>query len=253
MQKRGKDRRSWLGNTSWIFVILLSGSAVWWLINRGPESTPIKYGDLIQTMTAAVDNPAITFQDVKVSRNEVRGKIVTTDPASGAKEGKVTQVTPFVTRRAGLEDDKEFHALLKKVGGDYQAEEEDSAWRSVCSGLISFALLGGLAVIGVLLFRWLAGGNSPLTFGRSRHKLYAQKDMRITFADVAGIDEAVAELREVVDFLKQPQKYQKLGGRIPKGVLLVGPPGTGKTLLARAVAGEAEVPFFSLSGSDFVE
>src|SRR5207302_9677281 len=82
---------------------------------------------------------------------------------------------------------------------------------------------------------------------------YAQQDLKITFDDVAGIDEAVAELREVVDFLKNPEKYQSLGGRIPKGVLLVGPPGTGKTLLAKAVAGEASVPFFSLSGSEFVE
>src|SRR5439155_24042120 len=114
-------------------------------------------------------------------------------------------------------------------------------------------LVLSLGLAPFLMVRWLAGGNSPLTFGRSRHKLYAEKDLAITFQDVAGIDEAVAELREVVDFLKTPQKYQALGGRIPKGVLLVGPPGTGKTLLAKAVAGEAEVPFFSLSGSDFVE
>src|SRR5205823_6024280 len=104
-----------------------------------------------------------------------------------------------------------------------------------------------------MLLRWLSGGASPLTFGRSRHKLYAQKDLQITFEDVAGIDEAKAELLEVVDFLQSPEKYQALGGRIPKGVLLIGPPGTGKTLLAKAVAGEADVPFFSLSGSDFVE
>src|SRR5205823_807616 len=90
-------------------------------------------------------------------------------------------------------------------------------------------------------------------FGRSKAKLHAQKDVEVNFGDVAGIDEAVAELREVVDFLSHPEKYQALGGRIPKGVLLVGPPGTGKTLLARAVAGEAGVPFFSLSGSEFVE
>src|SRR5205823_8917686 len=90
-------------------------------------------------------------------------------------------------------------------------------------------------------------------FGRSKAKLHAQKDLEVSFQDVAGIDEAVAELREVVDFLKTPEKYQALGGRIPKGVLLIGPPGTGKTLLAKAVAGEAEVPFFSLSGSEFVE
>jgi cell division protease FtsH len=92
-----------------------------------------------------------------------------------------------------------------------------------------------------------------MAFGRSRGKLIAQEDIDVTFEDVAGIDEAVDELREVVEFLKTPEKYQRLGGRIPKGVLLVGPPGTGKTLLAKAVAGEAGVPFFSLSGSDFVE
>ena len=92
-----------------------------------------------------------------------------------------------------------------------------------------------------------------MSFGRSRGRLYAQEDLGVTFHDVAGIDEAVEEVREVVDFLKSPEKYQKLGGRIPKGVLLVGPPGTGKTLLAKAIAGEAGVPFFSLSGSDFVE
>ena len=96
------------------------------------------------------------------------------------------------------------------------------------------------------------GGQSD-GFGRSRGKMYAQEDVGITFDDVAGIDEAVEELREVVEFLRSPERYQVLGGRIPKGVLLVGPPGTGKTLLAKAIAGEAGVPFFSLSGSDFVE
>src|SRR5437588_164031 len=92
-----------------------------------------------------------------------------------------------------------------------------------------------------------------MAFGRSRGKMYAQEDLGITFEDVAGIDEAVDELREVVEFLRTPEKYQTLGGRIPKGVLLVGPPGTGKTLLAKAIAGEAGVPFYGLSGSDFVE
>jgi cell division protease FtsH len=92
-----------------------------------------------------------------------------------------------------------------------------------------------------------------MSFGRSRGRLYAQEDLGVTFDDVAGIDEAVEEVKEIVDFLKSAEKYQRLGGRIPKGVLLVGPPGTGKTLLAKAIAGEAGVPFFSLSGSDFVE
>jgi cell division protease FtsH len=114
------------------------------------------------------------------------------------------------------------------------------------------AILIGLLVI-YLMVRRLAGIGNPMSFGRSRGKLYAQEDLAVTFNDVAGIDEAVEEVREVVDFLGQPEKYQRLGGRIPKGVLLVGPPGTGKTLLAKAIAGEAGVPFFSLSGSDFVE
>ena len=92
-----------------------------------------------------------------------------------------------------------------------------------------------------------------MQFGRSRGRLMAEDDLGVMFSDVAGIDEAVEEVKEVVDFLQKPEKYQKLGGKIPRGVLLVGPPGTGKTLLAKAIAGEAGVPFFSLSGSDFVE
>src|SRR5678810_457345 len=92
-----------------------------------------------------------------------------------------------------------------------------------------------------------------MSFARSKHRVFAEDDVKVSFADVAGVDEAEQELKEIVEFLRTPKKYTQLGGRIPKGVLLVGPPGTGKTLLARAVAGEAKVPFFSLSGSEFVE
>lgn len=105
----------------------------------------------------------------------------------------------------------------------------------------------------IMIFRRAGGAGSALSFGRSRGRMHAQEDLEITFDQVAGVDEAVEELREIVEFLKSPAKYQALGGRIPRGVLLVGPPGTGKTLLAKAIAGEAGVPFFSLSGSDFVE
>ena len=98
-----------------------------------------------------------------------------------------------------------------------------------------------------------AGGGKAMGFGKSRAKLLTERQGRVTFEDVAGVDEAKDELKEIVDFLNDPQKFQRLGGRIPKGVLLVGPPGTGKTLLARAIAGEANVPFFTISGSDFVE
>ena len=118
-----------------------------------------------------------------------------------------------------------------------------------------FLILTMIIFAGLIFFmiRRLNGVGGPMQFGRSRGKLYAEEELGISFDDVAGIDEAVEEVKEVVDFLKNPEKYQKLGGRIPRGVLLVGPPGTGKTLLAKAIAGEAGVPFFSLSGSDFVE
>jgi cell division protease FtsH len=105
----------------------------------------------------------------------------------------------------------------------------------------------------VWMIRRLGGSGGPMQFGRSRGKLHAEEDLNVSFNDVAGIDEAVEEVKEIVDFLANPEKYQRLGGRIPRGVLLVGPPGTGKTLLAKAIAGEAGVPFFSMSGSDFVE
>jgi cell division protease FtsH len=117
--------------------------------------------------------------------------------------------------------------------------------------VLFLALFGGLYYF---LFRRIGGGaTSALNLGRNRVKIYDRKEMKTTFADVAGVDEAKEELREIVDFLKNPKKYQRLGGRIPKGVLLLGPPGCGKTLLARAVAGEANVPFFFMSGSEFVE
>ena len=114
-------------------------------------------------------------------------------------------------------------------------------------------MIGILIVLGVFMLRRIGGVGSPMSFSRSRGKLYGLEDLAISFEDAAGINEAVEEVREVVDFLKNSDKYHSLGGRIPKGVLLVGPPGTGKTLLAKAIAGEAGVPFFGLSGSDFVE
>src|SRR5262249_27205117 len=157
--------------------------------------------------------------------------------SDGDFHGRRSQLIPFRTARIGLENDQGLHAQLKEaVGAGYQGAEEDSPLKAVSSGLLTFLFLGISAGGILLLVRWLSGGGSPLAFGRSRAKVYAQKDLGINFEDVAGIDEALLELREIVDFLKTPEKYRALGGRIPKGVLLVGPPGTGKTLLAKAVA-----------------
>ncbi len=141
-------------------------------------------------------------------------------------------------------------ALLQQKEIDFGFDKPPSEWQSLLY-LLAVPMLFLLVLL--FLLRRAGGAGTAMSFGRSRGKLYAQDDVGVTFKDVAGIDEAVEELKEIVEFLKNPEKYQALGGRIPRGVLLVGPPGTGKTLLAKAVAGEAGVPFFSLSGSDFVE
>jgi cell division protease FtsH len=169
------------------------------------------------------------------------------DAANSSTGGK-EDVTLRVNRSS---DEQDLVKLLRDnqiTGWDY------SGTPSALVQWIPLLLMTALLVmLFVFMIRRMGGAGSPMAFGRSRGKLIAQEDVEITFEDVAGIDEAVEELKEVVEFLKTPEKYQRLGGRIPKGVLLVGPPGTGKTLLAKAVAGEAGVPFFSLSGSDFVE
>ena len=130
-------------------------------------------------------------------------------------------------------------------------KESGSPWVTVLSYWAPILLMIGFWVF--FMRQVQSGGNKALSFGKSKAKLSSSAQKKVTFRDVAGVDEAKEELQEIIDFLKEPQKFQKLGGRIPKGVLLMGPPGTGKTLLARAVAGEANVPFFSISGSDFVE
>jgi len=253
VQKKGKEKRPILTSTPLVVAFCLLAMSLFWLFYRETPAQNLAYGELMQILQA--DDPAVRFQNVRVSRNEVRGEMVISDTVSDGKAEptKETETKHFRTR-IGIPEDKDLPALLRKrVGADLQVVEDDTALRGIGSMLLSFMMIVGILVLGFFIVRWMSGGNSPLTFGRSKHKLYAQNDLRITFQEVAGIDEAVQELREIVDFLKNPEKYQALGGRIPKGVLLVGPPGTGKTLLAKAVAGEADVPFFSMSGSDFVE
>ena len=165
----------------------------------------------------------------------------------GAEQGP----TVFTTARIPATDDYDVVRELQNAKVEFSGRIESTFWRDLISWLVPLVLMAGLWLF---LMRRMGGGpTQALSFGRSKAKIYDRKELKTTFADVAGVDEAKAELMEVVDFLKNPKKYQRLGGRIPKGVLLVGPPGTGKTLLARAVAGEADVPFFCLSGSEFVE
>ncbi len=165
--------------------------------------------------------------------------------------GTLTDGTSFETY---LPEDPNLVSRLTEKGVEVVAKPEDSDVNPLLRYLLQW--LPMLLLIGAWFFvmrQMQSGGGRAMGFGKSRARMLTEKQGRMTFDDVAGIDEAKGELQEVVEFLKDPQKFQRLGGKIPKGVLLIGPPGTGKTLLARAIAGEANVPFFTISGSDFVE
>ena len=149
---------------------------------------------------------------------------------------------------------KEQEAVWKDKGVDYSFDKESNEWLNVLLGFLPWIIIIAVWIIIMRRMQGASGGTRGIfSFGKSKAKLITQSGQRITFRDVAGADEAKLELHEIIEFLKEPTKFQKLGGKIPRGVLLLGPPGTGKTLLARAVAGEAGVPFFSISGADFVE
>jgi cell division protease FtsH len=207
---------------------------------------------------------AISIIDYYSSRTTTKTEISYTQFLHSVEEQKVERVTIVDnTIRGKLRDGTEFTTVtpndptlianLREKNVDIKAEQPPQPpwWTTIFSSVLPMLLL-----IGVWFFimqQTQGGGNRVMSFGKSRAKLHGEEKVKVTFADVAGADEAKQELEEVVEFLKHPKKFNDLGARIPKGVLLFGPPGTGKTLLARAVAGEAGVPFFSISGSDFVE
>jgi len=200
---------------------------------------------------------APTAEDIKYSRfkkllaeKQIKDIVVTGENIRGTvKEGDKEK--PFVTVRI---EDPDLLKSLEAGGVTYEGKTTDNWLKDLLLVWVLPLLI--LVVIWSFVFKRMGGGGpgeSVMSFGKSKAKIYGESDVKINFSDVAGVEEAKEELVEVVEFLRTPGKFTRLGGRIPKGVLLVGPPGTGKTLLARAVAGEAKVPFFSMSGSEFVE
>src|SRR5256714_1582803 len=235
-----------------VAVVVLSFLQSWLLAPRTVEIPLSKFLELLR---------ADKIEKVAVTEREIRGiakpgALPTPPSAPGDRLRQMlgTEEEPrvFVTTRIPLVDDQQLVNELQAHHVEFAGRIETTFWKDLLFGWV--IPLGVMVAIWMFLMRRVGGGpTQALSFGRSKHKIFDRKELKTTFGDVAGVDEAKAELIEIVDFLKNPKKYQRLGGRIPKGVLLVGPPGTGKTLLARAVAGEADVPFFTLSGSEFVE
>jgi cell division protease FtsH len=224
----------------WLIVPLLLVGLI--LFNGWLTSANTKKVTYSEFVTAVQDQTIADGSTVKISDTSISGTLVN-------EQGDEQKFT--ATLSPNFQVDQSFTTFLDDNNVNYEFEQP-SVFLQLILNILPFALIMGL-VYWFVFRRVGAAGAGPLNMGKNKVKIYDRKEMKTTFADVAGVDEAKDELREIVEFLSNPKKYQRLGGRIPKGVLLLGPPGCGKTLLARAVAGEANVPFFFMSGSEFVE
>ena len=217
----------------WVFILACL-VLLWQIVQKSTGMSKDREISFSQFMQ---DAQSSKIADVTVVNDEIHGHY------SGDKEAFHTIVPANYPDMYKILQDNKVAITVKDTQG--------SSWLPILLNFSPIILIGALWFF--MLRQMQSGGNKAMSFGKSRARLLSMQQKKITFKDVAGVDEAKEELKEIIEFLREAQKFQKLGGRIPKGVLLVGPPGTGKTLLARAVAGEANVPFFSISGSDFVE
>lgn len=255
--RSGKKKPERKNSTSilWYSMILIIIVVVLFSLNSGSsDGKAMKYSEFINGLDPdgelAKKNQQSRFDKKNVYELVIdlyKGNISFQDQPKGSTK----KITKYRVNATGMPETtvQKLQDSLSSKGIAYSFSERPSDWSMFYLFLIPLLFL----VFFIFIFRRMGGAGSAMSFSRNRGRMYAQEDIDVNFKNVAGIDEAVEELKEVVGFLQNPGKYQALGGRIPRGVLLVGPPGTGKTLLAKAVAGEAGVPFFSLSGSDFVE
>jgi cell division protease FtsH len=248
-QGSGSNERQFGGSSSiiWIVLIFLIGFWIWNLFGNTTEQTEIAYTTFREQVRSG------NVSEVTVSGEEIRGTLEKPAQTSVETVGGVraVQYTNFVTYLPSFGDEQLFNLLEENDVQIKTQPEQDFSIFALIINFLPFLLLLGIGYI--FLRRMSSQGQDVFAMGKSRAKLYDQRKERTTFNDVAGAHGAKRELQEIIEFLKNPPAFQRLGGQIPKGVLLVGPPGTGKTLLARAVAGEAGVPFFSITGSDFME
>ncbi|MBW2411228.1 MAG: ATP-dependent metallopeptidase FtsH/Yme1/Tma family protein, partial [Deltaproteobacteria bacterium] len=228
MQKQNRFRTLTIIGTIWLAIIVFNS------LTSSAVMKSIPYSEFLRLAREG------KVSEVAVSDNVIQGKLLREDGASEKNE-------TFQTVRV----DKDISEVLEQNGIEYSGKIQSNFLANLFSWIFPVLLFVGIWFFIMKRFQKQQGGF--MTLGKNKAKIYMENDVQVRFDDAAGVDEAKQELVEIIDFLKEPERFTRIGGQIPRGILLVGPPGTGKTLLAKAVAGESRVPFFSLSGSEFVE